>query len=403
MGRSTRRGPWLPQEDATLLHLVHLSGPNNWVRISQHMQHRSPKQCRERYHQNLKPSLNHEPISNDEGELIEQLVQEIGKRWAEIARRLGNRSDNAVKNWWNGSMNRRRRNTPHGVSRVGPRQLPISAAAAPRAHSSTILHTHHVHHLRPQSQPPLHESFPLSLPSTAPLSIKTGDAPSPLQHSSAGITPTYTSQPPVTSDQKPLKLELHGRPAVSSSLPSPSSLDLAGCPSLLQHLQAPYSGSMPRPTPAEQRPDWPLPRVVDLPAISPATSEFSSTGSIPQPPSLVSDNLSHYSISPKTISSPPPGLCTAIAPSGQNSYPEEQKSGYTIDIGSSKGIKYEGDESTYPASAFNESGLDDFTHNACPNRPNSNVQSARRVDEQFSNRSSPVEKDSRMSVSRLLD
>ncbi|KAI5810078.1 hypothetical protein DFH27DRAFT_173696 [Peziza echinospora] len=104
-----RRGPWSQQEDATLLQLVQLHGPHNWVRISQLVGSRSPKQCRERYHQNLKPTLNHEPITPEEGVVIEKLVGEMGKRWAEIARRLHGRSDNAVKNWWNGGMNRRRR------------------------------------------------------------------------------------------------------------------------------------------------------------------------------------------------------------------------------------------------------------------------------------------------------
>ena len=92
-----------------LLGLVHGQGAHNWVRISQILHSRSPKQCRERFHQNLKPSLNHEPISPEEGIVIERLVGEMGKRWAEIARRLRGRSDNAVKNWWNGGMNRRRR------------------------------------------------------------------------------------------------------------------------------------------------------------------------------------------------------------------------------------------------------------------------------------------------------
>ena len=136
MTRATRRGPWLPEEDQTLLQLVSSQGPNNWVRISQHMQHRSAKQCRERYHQNLKPSLNHEPISSHEGEVIEQMVNEMGKRWAEIARRLGNRSDNAVKNWWNGSMNRRKRNVVHhnpGLKGVGNRTQPMSVTKAMKA------------------------------------------------------------------------------------------------------------------------------------------------------------------------------------------------------------------------------------------------------------------------------
>lgn len=91
------------------MRLVATQGALNWVRISQQLGTRTPKQCRERYHQNLKPNLNHEPISAEEGLVIEQLVREIGKRWAEIARRLNNRSDNAVKNWWNGNQNRRKR------------------------------------------------------------------------------------------------------------------------------------------------------------------------------------------------------------------------------------------------------------------------------------------------------
>lgn len=104
-----RRGPWLPREDHKLMELIAIFGPSNWVRISNTLNTRTPKQCRERYHQNLKPSLNRTPITNDEGELIEKLVAKYGKKWAEIARHLNGRLDNAIKNWWNGGANRRRR------------------------------------------------------------------------------------------------------------------------------------------------------------------------------------------------------------------------------------------------------------------------------------------------------
>ncbi|CCH45947.1 Myb-like DNA-binding protein BAS1 [Wickerhamomyces ciferrii] len=110
-----RRGPWSPEEDRKLLDSINLFGATNWVRISQSIGTRTPKQCRERYHQNLKPSLNRNPISPEEGQLIEELVGKYGKRWAEIARHLNGRSDNAIKNWWNGGANRRRRASSQAI------------------------------------------------------------------------------------------------------------------------------------------------------------------------------------------------------------------------------------------------------------------------------------------------
>ena len=104
-----RRGPWGKDEDKELLRLVHEKGPQNWVNIAAQLGTRTPKQCRERYHQNLKETLDHSPITEEEGRLIESLVAQMGKHWAEIARHLPGRSDNAVKNWWNGGMNRRKR------------------------------------------------------------------------------------------------------------------------------------------------------------------------------------------------------------------------------------------------------------------------------------------------------
>ena len=119
-----RRGPWSQQEDGMLLNLVQGQGAHNWVRISQVIQSRSPKQCRERYHQNLKPNLKHDPISKDEGEIIERMVREMGKKWAEIARALPGRSDNAVKNWWNGGQNRRKRQGSRQNNELQPSHSP---------------------------------------------------------------------------------------------------------------------------------------------------------------------------------------------------------------------------------------------------------------------------------------
>ncbi|KAL4967930.1 putative MYB family conidiophore development protein FlbD [Aspergillus stella-maris] len=222
MAPTHRRGPWVPEEDQLLLQLVREQGPNNWVRISQHMHYRSPKQCRERYHQNLKSSLNRDPITPEEGLMIERMVSEMGRCWAEIARRLGNRSDNAVKNWWNGSMNRKRRglhsvSSPQSLSRTshsGRIEAPYhraSLGSSPILRSRFLSISHHHNH---------HDPRPLSswTKSSAPSSRRESYSTSTTTSYSRQLTPIYT-------------LPALNRP-VDAPLTSPAFSDTSNAPSL---------------------------------------------------------------------------------------------------------------------------------------------------------------------------
>jgi Myb-like DNA-binding protein FlbD len=192
-----RRGPWSQHEDQWLVNLVARNGPHNWVRISQEIGSRSPKQCRERYHQNLKPSLNHDPITGEEGELIEKMVAEMGKRWAEIARRLKGRSDNAVKNWWNGGQNRRKRNPERPDQR--PREHmhhPQTGYPAPHGqphHEEHRMASYHESH-RPSLNTSMNSPHVMKLPQPQRFEPFSGSRPQPLDISAYGSHATVRAR-----------------------------------------------------------------------------------------------------------------------------------------------------------------------------------------------------------------
>ncbi|ORY70773.1 C-Myb R2r3, partial [Leucosporidium creatinivorum] len=95
------RGPWTKEEDTQLQALVAQYGSEKWVVIAADMKSRSGKQCRERWHNHLDPSINKGEWTPEEERLIHSMYAKIGSRWAEMAKHLPGRPDNAIKNFFN--------------------------------------------------------------------------------------------------------------------------------------------------------------------------------------------------------------------------------------------------------------------------------------------------------------
>ncbi|OHT06949.1 hypothetical protein TRFO_24913 [Tritrichomonas foetus] len=102
------KGPFTHDEDIKIIEHVRKYGAQKWSLLKKEMPERSAKQCRERWTNNLNPCIVKHPWTEYEDNLIIQLVNQFGSKWALISKMLPGRSDNSIKNRWNSCLSRKK-------------------------------------------------------------------------------------------------------------------------------------------------------------------------------------------------------------------------------------------------------------------------------------------------------
>ena len=79
-------------------------GTRKWSKVSQYLPGRIRKQCRERWFNQLDPSIKRDKWTIEEDIIVVELHLIRGMKWSQIAKHLTGRTDNSIKNRYNANL-----------------------------------------------------------------------------------------------------------------------------------------------------------------------------------------------------------------------------------------------------------------------------------------------------------
>ncbi|XP_023752371.1 transcription factor MYB98 [Lactuca sativa] len=120
---NSSKGQWTREEDRILKEMVEKYGVRKWSYIAQKLKGRIGKQCRERWHNHLRPDIKKDFWTEEEDRILIAAHAEVGNKWSEIAKKLPGRTENSTKNHWNAT--KRRQYTRRKCRSKWPRPSPI--------------------------------------------------------------------------------------------------------------------------------------------------------------------------------------------------------------------------------------------------------------------------------------